>query len=328
LLKQGNVTKKKNLKTALVACCSVFSSLALADESQNYFSLKYGLARSNIAFNHDAKFKDDNGTSKVVEFFWGNSSFAKWIGGVNLTPKNKYAGYLLGVVIDDHDIISVKQFHTEDELLKNETDFGYSRGLSFGQVKASTTEYSWIFSHSGANFFGVTYGTSNYPATVTVSKDPTAEDEKWFFDPRPEFQYLHVGFEMDPVRAALLSGKEVRDYAWDWLYLQSKIGFGFYHFKLSDTQYSTTYANQNDTYALKNESGIEPFMALNLELGLHGTLAGPVGSLVGAVGYYYQLPPEAGFTKLFKVNETANGYYFSADGSPHHGISGRLAVTF
>ena len=65
---------------------SLLSSAASADEAKNYFSLKYGLAQSNMPFNNEAKFKNDEGSVKDVEFFWGNATLAKWIGGVKITP--------------------------------------------------------------------------------------------------------------------------------------------------------------------------------------------------------------------------------------------------
>ncbi|MEY4064353.1 MAG: hypothetical protein RIR26_561 [Pseudomonadota bacterium] len=296
--------------------------------AQNYISWKYGIAQSNMPYNDEAKFKNDSGTTKLVEFFWGNARLAKFLGGINLSPKNQYAGFILSAVIDDKDIISVRQFTTHDELLKSERDYGFSRGLGFGKKKASTTEYSWIFSHQGSDFWNVTYGESNYPAMVYVSQEPFEGDEKSFFDPNPEFQYLHFGFELDPVRAALLSGREVSDYAMDWIYLVAKLGFGVYFYDLSNEQYSSHYENPDDKYGLKYQSGYAPAMAGNYELGLHGSFHSDFLRAVGTIGYYYQMAPNSAITALYKFSESATGYYFRADGSPHHGVIGRMAVTF
>lgn len=281
-----------------------------------------------MMFPRDAKFQNDNGTTKTVEFFWGKSWFAKWIGGVNLSPTNKYAGYILGLMIDDQDIVTVRQFNIDDALLKAEDEFGYSRGLSFGQIKAATTEYTWIFRREGADFWAVTYATSNFPATVYVSNDRTPEDETSYFDPRPKFQSIHFGFERDPIRAALLNSGKVSDYALDWIFLQCKMGFGISYFELSDTQYtSSPYRKPSEVYGLKNLSGFDIISSLNFELGVHGTLSAPFASLVGSMSYYYQLPANM-ISGLYKLTETATGHYMRIEGSPHHGFVARLATAF
>jgi len=55
---------------------AIFSIAASAEEPKNYFSMKYGLAQSNMPFNDYAKFRNDEGSIKDVEFFWGNSTIA------------------------------------------------------------------------------------------------------------------------------------------------------------------------------------------------------------------------------------------------------------
>ncbi|NBW82667.1 hypothetical protein EBR21_13025, partial [bacterium] len=253
-----------------------------------------------------------------------------WIGGVKITPNNKYGGFLLGLVLNDNQIISVRQVNTNEELLKGESDYNFSRGLSFGKTNATATEYTWVFSRHGAEFWNVTYGNSNYPAMVHVSDEPGPDDEESFFDPHPEMKYLHFGFEIDPIRAALLNGNEVSEnsYAADWLFLIAKIGFGAYYYELSDVQYSRVYQNPNDRYGLKNDWGISPSFTGTYELGVHTTVRSPLFHMVGTLGYYYQAAPMSFLASLYKFCETRTGYYAWADGSPHYGIMGRLAVTF
>lgn len=309
-----------------VAC----SGGASAQQPKNYFSMKYGLAQSNMAFNNDAKFENDDGSIKDVEFFWGNSTLAKWIGGVRITPNNRYGGFLLGVVIDDKHVVSVRQLNTDDVLLKGETDIDFSRRLSFGKVKASATEYKWVFSRNDSEFWNLTYGNSTYPAMVYVSAGPLLDDEESFFDPRPEFHYAHVGFEIDPIKAALLNGNEIREneFASDWLYFTTKIGFGAYTYELSDVQYSRVYKNPEDRYGLKNDWCISPSMATNYELGVHTATNVPLFHMAGTLGYFYQPAPMSFLLGLYKFCETPTGYHSRADGSVHHGIVGRLAVAF
>lgn len=303
---------------------------ASATQPKNYFSMKYGLAQSNMAFNNDAKFENDDGSIRDVEFFWGNSTLAKWIGGVKISPNNKYGGFLLGVMIDDEQIVSVRQITTEDVLLKGETDLDFSRRLSFGRVKATATEYTWVFSRRGSEFWNLTYGKSTYPALVYVSKEPFSDDEESFFDPRPEFHFAHLGFEIDPIKAALLNGNEIseNEFASDWLYFTTKLGFGAYTHELSDVQYSRVYRNPDDRYGLKNDWCISPSMAANYELGVHTSKNVSLFHMAGTLGYFYQPAPLSFLSGLYKICETPAGYYARADGSAHHGILGRLAVAF
>ncbi|MBM3382703.1 MAG: hypothetical protein FJY29_09720 [Betaproteobacteria bacterium] len=118
----------------------------------------------------------------------------------------------------------------------------------------------------------------------------------------------------------------ISEYAGDWLFLQSKLGFGLYHFELSDTQYSTVYKNWYDKYGFKRASGTEPVGNMYIELGTHASFDLTFGRVLATLGYYYLLPPAT--LRLVKMNTTNTDYHFTIQGSPHHGFSGQIATAF
>ncbi len=273
-----------------------------------------------------SKFKEDHGTAKDIEFFWGNFGFAKLLGGIRLSPQNKVNGYLAGFVFQNKDIISVRSYSTDDELLKADSSSVFK--LSFGNIKARTTEYSYIRTLGNDTYLGLTYGTSNYPAAISTSTGHYSNDPDTFVDPKPSFQYLFLGLEIDPIRAALLNNTSVSEQylAGDLFYGQARIGLGLIKSKLSDIQYSTlSYSNIN--HGLKNESGVDIYTPMYYEFGVHYSAVTGMGKAVGVAGAFAQSPFGI-VSALYKMNETSAGYYWAAETPFQYGFLARLALAF
>ena len=303
-----------------------FSQTIFASDYKNYVSLKYGVVKSNYLMTNYSKFKEDHGTAKDIEFFWGNFGFAKLLGGIRVSPQNKINGYLVGFVLQNKDIISVRSYSTEDELLKANSSSDFK--LSFGNIKAHTTEYSYIRNFGNDTFIGLTYGTSNYPASISTSTGHYSNDPDTFVDPKPSFHYLFLGVEIDPIRAALLNNSSVSEQflAGDLFYGQARFGLGFIKSKLSDTQYSfLSYSNIN--HGLKNESGYDIYTPMYYELGAHYSVVTGMGKAVAVAGAFAQSPFGI-VSALYKMHKTSAGYYWAAEAPFQYGFLARLAIAF
>jgi hypothetical protein len=295
-----------------------------AEEFNHYFSLKYGTVKANGSSSNNHKFKTDNGSTKDLEFYWGSKYWVQLLGGVQLTPKNKVDSYLISFVLQSKDIFAVRTYRTNDELYKWDLTSG-NMG-TFGDIKARTTEYSYMWRKRADAYTHLTYGTSNYPVQVDTNK---SGDKAHFSDPKPKIQYLYYGLDADPVRMALLDNVEIKNQptAGDIYYLAMRFGFGVIKSQLSDTQYSNTYQNNTNQYGLANQKGTDLYMPVYFEGGFHASGNTSFGRAIGTIGGYYQLNNSLG-PMIYSHNTSTTGYKWYVNTPILYGVQARLAVVF
>jgi hypothetical protein len=291
----------------------------------NYISYKYGNVRSNYLMPY-AKYKSDNGITNDFEFFWGSLKFAKLIGGVNLDSNNHTNGFALGLVFGNQDVVYVRTFKTDDELLKENLWTGFTE--SFGRVKSKTTEYTYVWNVSPSTYMSWNYGKSSYPAGINANKKVIGTDDFTFIDPRPQFEYFFFGVEFDPIRASLLSGKPISDQAFggETMYVEMRWGLGLLATELSGIQYSTINENSSNQFGLNYQEGLDLYTPMYIELGAHHSVNNSYWNAIGTIGVYGQSPNA--ITEFFKLNESSTGYYWVARSPFQFGFLARLGVSF
>lgn len=297
---------------------------AFAEDYSKYFSFKYGSVKANGASSISHRFKEDNGSTKDIEFYWGSKYWAQLLGGVQVTPKNKVDGYLLGFVLRSKDIFAVRSYISNDELYKWDSTSG--KMGTFGTVKAKTMEYSYMWRKRSDAYTHLTYGTSNFPVDVIAKK---SGETAHFSDPRPKIQYLYYGLDADPVRMALLDNIEISNQptAGELYYLAMRFGFGAIKTQLSDTQYSNTYQNNTNQYGLLNQKGTDLYMPVFFEGGFHASGATSLGRAIGTIGGYYQLNNSLG-PMIYSHNNSTTGYKWYVNQPIIYGAVARLAIVF
>ena len=296
---------------------------AHADEYSKYFSFKYGTVKANSSSVTNHQFKEDKGSTKDIEFFWGSKYWVQLLGGVQLSPKNKVDGYLVSFVFQSKNIFAVRNYVTNDELYK--WDIVGGKQGSFGNIKAKTTEYSYMWRTRSDAYSHITYGTSTYPLNIHTKK---SGEDAYFSDPRPKVQYLYWGLDADPIRMALLDNVEIKDQpsAGEFYYLGMRLGFGVIKTQLSDTQYSNTYKNSSNQYGLNNQKATDLYMPIYAEGGFHTSGQTSLGRAVGSIGGYMQLPSLV--SNFITDNDSTTGYKWSATQITIYGLLARLAIVF
>lgn len=290
-----------------------------------YVLWDYGAKKYSIPLTKSARWLNDDGVVRDLEFFFNDDLYFKFLAGFRLNQQNTKEGVYLGWILPSEDMIVFRNFTLQDEFVK--LDRSGSVVGTFGLLQSMTTEYSYLSSFYDDTYSVITLGFSNVPIGIATSESPFNTKPSSLVDPSPQMIYLLWSFTADPLRSALQKNQKISQqrFASEVWYIKMDFGMGFMQTTLSKNQFN----NQDETAVdrgLSQSLSQGLYAPMFMELGLHHSVWPSWGQVLGNIGIYGQTHDL--ITHILKLSTTSKNIYWSPEASIEYGLKGSLSIKF